>query len=436
MGQVQKTVFLSYRRTNSAWALAVFQDLTHHGYDVFLDFKKLNSGDFESVILASIKARAHFVVILTPSALERCSDSNDWIRREIETAIATQRNIVPLMLEGSDFDTPSIANQLKGTLAPLRHYNGLRIHAEYFDEGMLRLRERYLNVPLEAVLHPLSASVQENAKQQQLAAVAAPIVQPRELTAQELFERGNTRFVDCDFDGAITDYNEAIQLKSDFPSAYYHRGMARYEKGDFVGAIKDHSEAIRLESDFHEAFDNRGNARKAIDDFDGAIQDHTEAIRLKPDYSPAYSNRGSARKAKGDFDGAIKDHTEAIRLKPDFLNAFNNRGNARQAKGDFDGAIRDYTEAIRLKPGEPDMFHNRGTTRYNKGDFDGAIMDYTEAIRLKSDFPEAFYGRGNARQAKDDFDGAIKDYAEAIRLRPDFTPALKNLSLVRLLKFF
>ena len=35
MLRVEKTVFISYRHTNAAWALAVSQNLTHHGYDVF-----------------------------------------------------------------------------------------------------------------------------------------------------------------------------------------------------------------------------------------------------------------------------------------------------------------------------------------------------------------------------------------------------------------
>jgi hypothetical protein len=77
---------------------AVFQDLKHNGYDVFFDFQGIASGDFERVILEYIRARAHFLVLLTPSALEPCGDRGDWLRREIETALETRRNIVPLML--------------------------------------------------------------------------------------------------------------------------------------------------------------------------------------------------------------------------------------------------------------------------------------------------------------------------------------------------
>src|SRR5436305_13009627 len=39
----------------------------------------------------------------------------------------SQRNIVPLMLEGLDFGTPKIATQLTRTLPALQHHNGVRL---------------------------------------------------------------------------------------------------------------------------------------------------------------------------------------------------------------------------------------------------------------------------------------------------------------------
>src|ERR1035438_3491304 len=212
MERIEKTVFLSYRRTNIPWALAIFQNLTQHGYDVFFDYNVIASGDFERVILGNITARAHFLVLLTPSALERCDDPADWLRREIETALTSQRNIVPLMLEGFDFGTPTIAGQLTGTLAALKHYNGLNIPPDYFLEAMGRLRDRYLNIPLSGVLHPASLVAQRGATQQKAAAQSAPTVQEKELTAQQWFERG---FAAVDLDEKVRYYSEAIRLEPD-----------------------------------------------------------------------------------------------------------------------------------------------------------------------------------------------------------------------------
>src|SRR5262245_4102840 len=185
MKRIEKTVFISYRRTDDFKALSVFNDLTQHGYDVFFDYDGIGSGDFENNILENIKARAHFLVLLTPSALERCEEPGDWLRREIETAIETKRNIVPLMFDGFSFGASSIANHLTGKLAALPRYNGLPVMAAYFTEAMSRLREKYLNVPLEMVLHPASRTAQDTAKAQRAAAIDATLGKQEALIPQE-----------------------------------------------------------------------------------------------------------------------------------------------------------------------------------------------------------------------------------------------------------
>src|SRR5262245_56934339 len=99
MAESQPTVFLSYRRNVSAFiARAVFQDLRQHGYDVFMDVESIDSGQFETIILNQIAARGHFLVILTPGTLDRCHEPDDWLRREIEHAIALGRNVIPILV--------------------------------------------------------------------------------------------------------------------------------------------------------------------------------------------------------------------------------------------------------------------------------------------------------------------------------------------------
>jgi len=432
MGRVEKTVFISYRRTNLPWALNIYHNLTAHGYDVFFDYETLPSGDFEQSILGNIRARAHFVVVLTPSALERCISPDDWLRREIETALDEKRNIVPLFLEGFSFSSPSISSQLTGKLELIKNYNGLNIPSDYFSEAMERLRSRHLNVALDTVLHPLSATVEREVKKQQTAASEATQVAEKELSAQEWFEQAHKHWLDKNPDEAIRCTTEAIRLKPDFAEAYNRRGAAKRDKGDLDGGLNDYNEAIRLKPDFAIPYSNRGIARQAKGDLEGALKDHAEAVRLKPDDAVSYNNRGLARQAKGDLDDAIQDYTSSIELKnPELHLPYYNRGLARQNKGDLEGAIKDYTEAIRLKSDYNDAYNNRGIARQNKGDLDGAIKDYTEAIHLKPDYTYAYYNRGVARHNRGDLDGAIKDYTEAIRLKPDYASAYNNRGITR-----
>lgn len=164
MTRAEKTVFICYRRTNAAWALAISQYLTTNGFDAFVDYQEIASGDFAQVILENIRARAHFLVLLTPSALERCDVQGDWFRREIEEALETRRNVVPLLLEGFDFSAPATETKLTGKLAVLNRYNALTIPAAYFEAAMTKLRDKFLDVPLETVLHPPSELAKEAAR--------------------------------------------------------------------------------------------------------------------------------------------------------------------------------------------------------------------------------------------------------------------------------
>ena len=135
-------VFLSYRRANSTFiGRSVFQDLRAAGYDVFFDIEKLDSGNFPKIILRQIEARPHFVVILAPGSLDRCANPNDWLRREIEHAIDTGRNIIPLMFNGFEFS--DYQHLLTGKLAALSDENAVRVptEPEYFEEAMRRLRQ-------------------------------------------------------------------------------------------------------------------------------------------------------------------------------------------------------------------------------------------------------------------------------------------------------
>jgi formylglycine-generating enzyme required for sulfatase activity len=170
MARIEKTVFISYRRTDVYTALAVYENLKNQGYDVFFDYRSISSGDFEQIITSNIKARAHFLLILTPTALDRCNEPGDWLRREIETAIDEKRNIIPLFFNGFQFGDPSVTQKLTGKLKNLSRYNGLNVHEDYFDEAMHRLPVQYLNIPLDTVLHPVSTEVQRVVRAEQVAA--------------------------------------------------------------------------------------------------------------------------------------------------------------------------------------------------------------------------------------------------------------------------
>ena len=296
MSRIEKTVFICYRRFNIAWALFIYQNLTNHGFDVFFDYQNIDCGDFEKVIIENIKSRAHFIIILTPSALDRCKESGDWMRREIEIALKEKRNIIPLMVESFDFGSPDVKKLLTGKLASLSKLNGLRIPSEYAFEAMDRLRSRYLAVDLKNVKLPeLQESVKQITLSQKEAASQAEPVEEQQLTSQDWFERGFVFQQNESFDEAERCYNEYIKLET-----YSHNlaivnnnlGNMYADQGKQEEAIAAYKKAIELDPNYAYPYNGLGIVYADQGKQEAAIAAYKKAIELDPNYAPPYNGPG------------------------------------------------------------------------------------------------------------------------------------------------
>ena len=133
--------------------------------------------------------------------------------------------------------------------------------------------------------------------------------------------------------------------------AYEFRAYGELRTGDLNGAIADYDRAIQLNPKFAVAYCNRGVAKVQKGDLDGAIADCDKAIQLNPKLAEAYwayCNRGVVKERKGDLNGALADYNQAIELNPKYAVVYRNRGNAKFRSGDFDGAIADFDRVIEL----------------------------------------------------------------------------------------
>lgn len=151
-----KTVFISYRRDalGKAFARSLKNELTGNGSDVFLDVDSIDAGRWETQILVEVPKRAHFLLLLTPGALDRCADPADWVRREFETARAAGRNIVLIREDSVDLSTMKrvCPNEMLDVFA----FQAAEIRHASFDADMETLIQRYM--PLHRAPAPAMSS--------------------------------------------------------------------------------------------------------------------------------------------------------------------------------------------------------------------------------------------------------------------------------------
>lgn len=118
-----------------------------------------------------------------------------------------------------------------------------------------------------------------------------------------------------DYKQAEIEFTKAIELiKVPFPEMIYNRGMMRSRLGDREGAIQDFNRAIDLNPDYGEAYTNRGAEKDEMGDYSGAILDYDKAIQIDPNDTIAWFNRGNSCFNLGLVEDACADWRKAYEL--------------------------------------------------------------------------------------------------------------------------
>lgn len=123
--------FVSYRRENGFLMAQVIRDrLEEKGLHCFLDLEELRSGHFDEKILLAIQEAHTFILILPKNALTRCSNEDDWVRKEILEAVKCKKVIIPVMYDGFKWPkkwSENIPDEIKS----LERMNGVSGSQEY-----------------------------------------------------------------------------------------------------------------------------------------------------------------------------------------------------------------------------------------------------------------------------------------------------------------
>ncbi len=136
-------VFISYRRKDSPWAAARIHDVFERELKskVFLDHRSISPGKkFDKTIEEALSNCEILLAVIGPNWLEeRLAKPEDWVRKEIESAIKRQIDIFPILIDGAKM--PS-SDQLPDTLGELTRYQAMELGFNNFSNGMKRLIEQ------------------------------------------------------------------------------------------------------------------------------------------------------------------------------------------------------------------------------------------------------------------------------------------------------
>jgi tetratricopeptide (TPR) repeat protein len=239
------------------------------------------------------------------------------------------------------------------------------------------------------------------------AATAPPAAAPDEFRrGVEQYEKGDLAGALALFEQAIKTWRQTLEAAAngaesnrppdsgtDPATLYYWRGLVRYDYREWNGALSDFDQAIRYNPRHLQALIKRGNACLNKGDHEDAIRTYNKALAVDPKSPLIWNNRGLAWLHLAELEAARNDFNHALELDPRLVAALSNRAGVKHDQTDFVGALSDYDKAIRLAPQLALLYNNRGVTRKALDDLAGALSDYNRAIALRPGFRQAYLNR-------------------------------------------
>jgi CHAT domain-containing protein/Flp pilus assembly protein TadD len=244
--------------------------------------------------------------------------------------------------------------------------------------------------------------------------------------AQGWFYQGLQQAKTGDLLGAITSYDQAIELQPEFSEYWFNRGLTLFHLERFDEAIASYETAIELKPDFYKAWYNRGGTLGELGYFEEAIASFDKAIEIKPDYQEAWSSKGLALLKLGWLPEAIASYDQALDLEPEDQENWYHRGIALAVGEQFAEAIGSYDKALEIDPEYHEVWIDRGVVLFNLGRWSEAIASWDKALSVQADFYLAWYNRGIALDNLGRRQEAIASYQQAIAIKPDFHLAWYN----------
>jgi len=123
---------------------------------------------------------------------------------------------------------------------------------------------------------------------------------------------------------AIEQFEQSLQLKSDYVLARNNLGTALLQTGQEADAIGQFEQVLQRDPHDADAHYNLGNALQQTGRTSEAMEQYEQALQLMPDFAEAHSNLGLALEQNGHLSEATQQFEQALKIKPDFTTARDN----------------------------------------------------------------------------------------------------------------
>ena len=123
---------------------------------------------------------------------------------------------------------------------------------------------------------------------------------------------------------AIAAFTRVIELKDDYPNAYYNRAELYFEQEHFAQAVNDYSLAINLGADDARYYNGRAHASFMLNNHGAALADYAQAAKLETTNATYITDLADALQSVGQWEEAATRYRQAVAVDKGYARAYRN----------------------------------------------------------------------------------------------------------------
>ncbi len=276
----------------------------------------------------------------------------------------------------------------------------------------------------------------------------------------EAYRTAMRRLQSGDLAGAITFFQQVLEVEQNAPDIYYYLGEAYRLQGNTASALAQYNQAIKLDPAFAPAYLGRALARSAADPENASIrQDLQTAIQKDPNLAEAYLEMASMDVRQGDGQAALSDLEPVTALSPDsplfylysaqanlllgnnelalaqaqkandldktLLESYHTLAQALQANDQMSQSVDVLQTYTLYQPDDAQAWALLGVAYNATGQADAAMQAFDKSLSIDSHQIDAYLQRGQIYLERGDGNDALNDFTAALGIdKKSFTASL------------
>ena len=277
----------------------------------------------------------------------------------------------------------------------------------------------------------------------------------RKKRKQEHCDSGLVYLCNGQYDAAVAEFKEAIDIDPVYTDAHCELGRAHLAQGNLDRAENAAKTALRLDTnhpptlklldDIIQAYYNRALTYLKAEQYDKAITEFNTVLNKDPNFIDAYSGLGWTYLKYGNLKGSESFAKKALKLSNNYQPALQvlesikqkycerarsylNQDNLAEAENLAKQALRldsNHQPALELVEHIKQAYYNRGHNHLDSQRYEEALTAFRETINKYPSFTEAYCGLARTYLGQDKLIEAEKSVNEALRIQEDNQDALQ-----------